>query len=51
MIVDDIEPIFYGTNINQSDKIQSDQVLLMFASIYLHFSGHPNHMIANGMKK
>jgi len=48
MIVNNIEPICYGTNINQSDKIQ---VLLMFAGIYLHFSGHPNHMIAHGMKK
>lgn len=37
-VVEDLEPICYGTNINQSDKTQPDQVLLTFAGIYLHFS-------------
>ncbi len=37
-IVKDIEPLCYGTNINQSDKTRADQVLLTFVGIYLHFS-------------
>jgi len=51
MIVDDIEPICYGTNINQSDDTRPDQVLLMFAGIYLHFDRHPNRALATKMKK
>ncbi|KAH9981889.1 hypothetical protein BJV74DRAFT_797695 [Russula compacta] len=50
-IIDDIEPICYGTNINQSDGTRPDQVLLMFAGIYLHFDCHPNCTLAVGMKK
>lgn len=40
MVVDDIEPICYGTNINQSNKTCPDQVLLTLASIFLHFDHH-----------
>jgi hypothetical protein len=50
-IVDDIEPICYGTNINQSNSTRPDQVLLTFAGIYLHFDRHPNRTLAMGMKK
>ncbi|KAH9964092.1 ribonuclease H-like domain-containing protein [Russula compacta] len=50
-IIDDIEPICYGTNINQSDGTHPNQVLLTFAGIYLHFNHHPNRTLAVGMKK
>ncbi|KAH9992994.1 hypothetical protein BJV74DRAFT_877825 [Russula compacta] len=50
-IIDDIEPICYGTNINQSDGTRPDQVLLTFAGVYLHFDRHPNRTLAVRMKK
>jgi hypothetical protein len=40
-ILEDIEPITYGTNINQKDSTHPDQVFLSIAGIYLHFSVHP----------
>jgi hypothetical protein len=51
MIVNDIEPICYGTNINQCKSTRPDQVLLTFAGIYLHFDHHLNRALASGMKK
>jgi hypothetical protein len=51
MVVDNIEPICYGTNINQSDKTHPDQVLLMLAGIFLHFNHHADRSIATGMQK
>ncbi len=48
-IVNDIEPICYGTNINQSDKTRPDQVLLTFAGIWLHFKEHKDPHISAGM--
>ena len=50
-MVQDIEPICYGMNINQSDKTCLDQVVLTMAGIFLHFSGHPKQNVADGMKK
>ena len=50
-VVDDIEPICYGTNINQSDKTRPDQVLLTFAGIFLHFDRHSDQSVAAGMRK
>jgi hypothetical protein len=49
--INDIEPICYGTNINQGDSTRPDQVLLTFAGIFLHFDRHPDHRVAAGMKK
>ena len=51
MLVDDIEPICYGTNINQSDKTRPDQVLLTLAGIFLHFNRHADRSVAAGMQK
>lgn len=51
MVVNDIEPICYGTNINQSDKTRPDQVLLTLAGIFLHFDHHTDHSVAAGMRK
>ena len=48
-VVGDIEPITYGTNINQADSTRADQVLLTLAGIYLWFSDHPEPEVAAGM--
>ncbi|KAJ7437955.1 hypothetical protein FB451DRAFT_1450101, partial [Mycena latifolia] len=40
-VVEDIEPICYGTNINQKDSTRADQVLLTLAGLYLHYVDHP----------
>jgi hypothetical protein len=50
-IVGDLEPICYGTNINQKDSTRADQVLLLLAGMYLHFDGHPIPEVAVGMTK
>ena len=39
-VIDKLEPICLGTNINQSDSMHLDQVLLKFAGIFLHFQKH-----------
>ncbi|KAF5346601.1 hypothetical protein D9758_013487 [Tetrapyrgos nigripes] len=49
MVIGDIEPICYGTNINQKDSTRADQVLLSIAGIYLHFSGHPEFELRTEM--
>jgi hypothetical protein len=51
MVIDNIEPICYGTNINQSDKTRPDQVLLTFAGVFLHFDCHADRSVAAGMRK
>jgi hypothetical protein len=48
-VLEDIEPITYGTNINQSDSTWPDQVLLTIAGIYLHFVTHPEADTAKHM--
>lgn len=48
-VVGDIEPICYGTNINQSDSTCANQVLLTLAGMFLHFDDHPEPEIATGM--
>jgi hypothetical protein len=50
-IVGDIEPICYGTNINQKDSTRADQVLLTLVGTYLHFAEHPIQEVADGMVK
>jgi hypothetical protein len=46
-ITGDIEPITYGTNINQADSTRPDQVLLTLAGIYLWFVNHPEQEVAD----
>ncbi|KAJ7886987.1 hypothetical protein B0H13DRAFT_2342629 [Mycena leptocephala] len=48
-VAEDIEPICYITNINQSDQTRADQVLLGFAGVFLHFKRHSNPSISAGM--
>lgn len=50
-VIGDIEPICYGTNINQKDSARLDQVLLTLVGMYLHFSSHPIPEVAHGMQK
>ena len=50
-VIGDIEPICYGTNINQKDSTRADQVLLTVAGIFLHFESHPEPEVASGMVK
>ncbi|KZP16681.1 hypothetical protein FIBSPDRAFT_957763 [Athelia psychrophila] len=50
-VVEDIKPICYGTNINQKDSTQLDQILLTLAGMYLHFSEHPEPEVSAAMKK
>jgi hypothetical protein len=50
-VVGDIDPICYGTNINQKDSTRADQVLLTLVGMYLHFHNHPISEVAAGMMK
>src|SRR5882762_5838073 len=50
-VVSDIEPICYGTNVNQKDSTRADQVLLTLVGMYLHFCDHPIPEVAAGMTK
>ncbi|KAF8151389.1 hypothetical protein B0H34DRAFT_665164 [Crassisporium funariophilum] len=40
LVVNDHEPIFYGLNMNQTNAMHPDQVLLSFAGIFLYFQKH-----------
>ncbi|KAJ7653902.1 ribonuclease H-like domain-containing protein [Mycena polygramma] len=48
-ILEDLEPICLGTNINQKDSTRLDQVLLTIAGIFLRFADHPEQEVRNGM--
>jgi hypothetical protein len=50
-VVGNIEPICYGTNINQKDLMCANQVLLTIVGIYLHFLDHPEVDVAKKMEK
>jgi hypothetical protein len=50
-VLGDIEPICYGTNINQKDSTRADQVLLTLVGLYHHFSVHPEPDVSAGMIK
>ncbi|KAF8164788.1 ribonuclease H-like domain-containing protein [Crassisporium funariophilum] len=53
-VVDDIEPICLGTNLNQTDGLRPDypdQALLTFAGIFLYFQKHSKPSVAAGMAK
>ncbi|KAF8168412.1 hypothetical protein B0H34DRAFT_670583 [Crassisporium funariophilum] len=47
-IVNDLELICLGLNLNQPDVMRADQT---FAGIVLNFQKHPNHGVAAGMTK
>ena len=50
-VIDDLEPICLGTNMNQSDAMCPDQALLTFAGMFLHFSKHSKPAVAARMSK
>ncbi|KAJ7195384.1 hypothetical protein GGX14DRAFT_377173 [Mycena pura] len=50
-VAGDLEPICFGTNINQKDDVRPDQVLLALVGMYLHFADHPDEEIQKGMVK
>ena len=50
-VVDDLEPICLGINMNQTDALRPDQALLTFAGIFLYFQKHSKPIIAAGMMK
>ncbi|KAJ7339927.1 ribonuclease H-like domain-containing protein [Mycena albidolilacea] len=49
MVVEDIEPICYATNINQADRRRGDQVLLTFAGLFRHFRAHSKPAVSQAM--
>ncbi|KAF8964926.1 ribonuclease H-like domain-containing protein [Flammula alnicola] len=48
-VVDDLEPICLGLNMNQTDAMRPDQALLTFAGIFLYFQKHSKPEVAVGM--
>jgi len=48
-VVDDLEPICLGLNMNQTDAMRPDQALLTFAGIFLYFQKHSKPSVAVGM--
>ena len=50
-VVGDIEPICYGTNINQKDSTWADQVLLSLVRMCHHFVDHPTKEVKIRMTK
>ncbi|KAJ7576622.1 ribonuclease H-like domain-containing protein [Mycena floridula] len=50
-VLGDIEPVCYGTNINQKDSTRADQVLLTLVGLFLHFSAHPETEVSEEMVK
>ena len=51
VVVDDLEPICLGINLNQTDALRPDQALLTFAGIFLYFQKHSKPVVASGMMK
>lgn len=51
VVVDDLEPICLGINLNQTDMLRPDQALLTFAGIFLYFQKHSKPVVATGMMK
>ncbi|RDB15234.1 hypothetical protein Hypma_004745, partial [Hypsizygus marmoreus] len=47
-VIDDLEPICLGLNMNQTDAMRPDQALLTFAGIFLYFQKHSKPSVANG---
>ncbi|KAJ6533403.1 hypothetical protein DFH09DRAFT_1325710 [Mycena vulgaris] len=46
--IEEIEPICYGTNINQKDSTRADQVLISLAGMFLRMAEHPEPEVASG---
>ena len=51
IVVDDLEPICLGINMNQTDVLRPDQALLTFTGIFLYFQKHSKPLVAEGMMK
>ncbi|KAJ7095504.1 hypothetical protein C8R44DRAFT_749063 [Mycena epipterygia] len=49
LLIEDIEPICYGTKINQKDSSLADQVLLSLVGMFLPLVEHPEPEVAAGM--
>jgi hypothetical protein len=50
-VIDDLEPICLGINLNQTDALRPGQALLTFAGIFLYFQTHLKPSVATGMAK
>jgi hypothetical protein len=50
-VINDLEPICLGLNMNQTDAMRPDQALLSLAGIFLYFQKHAKPTVANGMMK
>ncbi|KAG6902392.1 hypothetical protein C0995_000597 [Termitomyces sp. Mi166 len=50
-VVDDLEPICLGLNMNQTDVMHPDQVLLSFTGIFIYFQKYMKKSVADGMMK
>lgn len=50
-VVEDLEPICLGINMNQMDAMHPDQALLTFAGIFCYFQKHLKPAVATGMTK
>jgi len=50
-VVDNLEPICLGLNMNQTDMMHPDQALLTFVGIFLYFQKHSKQSVAAGMTK
>ncbi|KAK1234446.1 hypothetical protein PQX77_002350 [Marasmius sp. AFHP31] len=50
-IVDDIEPICLGDNVNKTDSMRVDQGLLTLVGIFFHFKKHSVASVTTGMMK
>ncbi|KAJ6628093.1 hypothetical protein B0H10DRAFT_2277250 [Mycena sp. CBHHK59/15] len=48
-LIEDLEPICYGTNINQKDSTCADQVLLSLVGMFLRMVDHAEPEVASGM--
>ena len=50
-VVDDLEPICLGLNMNQTDAMRPDQALLTFAGVFIYFQKHLKPSVVTGMTK
>ena len=51
VVVDDLEPICLGINMNQTNMLCPDQALLTFAGIFLYFQKHSKPIVTARMVK
>ncbi|THU97324.1 hypothetical protein K435DRAFT_965546 [Dendrothele bispora CBS 962.96] len=51
VLIEDIEPISFATNICQSDHARPDVVLLAFVGMFLYFKNHSNSRLSAEMTK